>query len=322
MKAMKLSGAGGRWLIFSNGVLGHTLYVLSAIKELKKIYPGAFVTMVVDKGSAELVRDNPLIDKVSVFNRKEDSLSRQWELVKEWRRDRYDISIHFRSGVRNELLAFLAGVRSRNGNKLKGSFQFLNNIFQDRKGVHVLENRGFFMSNVLGREITLAPPELHHDQQAQSEVGAVLAENGIEPGEYVVLHPAGKTSGGLLWSLEHWAETASRVAARYPVVVVCAPFEREKVMEVINGDNIHHLGGSAAFLSEIISASRWFMGNDSSPGHMAAIWRKPRVVVYSNGPAEYVKWSPLFPDQCRVVLKEEFVANGLDEPLEWLFAQR
>ncbi|WP_320169077.1 glycosyltransferase family 9 protein [Maridesulfovibrio sp.] len=320
MEKLVLSGSGGKWLLFSNGVLGHTLYVLAAVKKLKEIYPDAFVTMVVDKGSAELVRANPLIDKVSIFDRKLDPLARQWELIREWRREKYDVSIHFRSGVRNELLAMLSGVKMRSGNNLKGSFQFLNRIFQDKKGVHVLENRSFFMSNVLGREVALSEPELHHDPEARKEVAASLKECGIEPGSYVVLHPAGKTSGGLKWSLEHWAGVAAKVAASRPVVVVCAPFEREKVREAISGQNIFHLEGSTAFLSELIAGCGWFMGNDSSPGHMAAIWQKPRVVVYSNGPDEFIKWSPLYPEQCRVVLKEEFVADGLDESLEWLFS--
>ncbi len=308
-------------MIISNGILGHSLMVLAAIKVIKDLYPDSYITMVVDDGSAELVRASPMIDKVCVFNRKTDSLLRQWELIKEWRRDKYDASIHFRSGVRNELLAFLGGAKARIGNKLKGSFQFLNHVGTDIKGVHVLEMRSHFMSFVLDQKVEVDPPVLHHDPQAEAEVEQVLSQNGLEPGKYIVLHPAGKTSGGLGWSLEHWAAEVAKIAKVLPIVVVCAPFEREAVKKAFKGDNIFHLGGSVAFLSEVISQAGWFMGNDSSPAHMAAIWGKPRVIVYSNGPEEFVKWSPLHPEECRVVLKEEFVEKGLAEPLEWLFMQ-
>ncbi len=321
MNRIKLSGTDGRWLIISNGILGHSLMVLAAVKVIKDIYPDSYITMVVDDCSAELVRANPMVDKVCIFNRKTDSLSRQWELIKEWRRDKYDASIHFRSGVRNELLAFLGGAKARIGNNLKGSFQFLNHIGTDIKGVHVLEMRSHFMSFALDQKVKVDPPVLHHDHQAETEVAQVLSENGLEPGKYIVLHPAGKTSGGLRWSLDLWAAEVAKLSKERPIVVVCAPFERETVKKVFKGDNIFHLGGSAAFLSEIISQAGWFMGNDSSPAHMAAIWGRPRVVVYSNGPEEFVKWSPLHPAGCKVVLKDEFAEKGLNEPLEWLFSQ-
>ncbi|SDK91526.1 heptosyltransferase-3 [Maridesulfovibrio ferrireducens] len=322
MKKVKFSCKDGRWLIISNGILGHTLLVLSALKVIKNIYPDSYITMVVDDGSAELVRANPMINKVCIFNRKKDSLYRQWELIKEWRKDKYDVSVHFRSGVRNEILAFLGGVKARIGNKLKGSFQFLNHIGMDINGVHVLEKRSHFMSFVLDQKVELAPPVLHRDPQARADVAKVLAEKGIEPGKYVVLHPAGKTSGGLKWSLDYWAAEVAKIPVEYPIVVVCAPFERELVQEAIKGENVFHLEGSVAFLSEIIAECCWFVGNDSSPGHMAAIWGKSRVIAYnSSSPEEFVKWSPFHPEGCRVVTKEEFIEKGLGEPLNWLFKQ-
>ncbi|WP_432737726.1 glycosyltransferase family 9 protein [Maridesulfovibrio sp. FT414] len=321
MKKMNLTGSGGRWLVFSNGVLGHTLYALPALQALKDMYPGAYVNLIADNASAELVAASSLVDKVTIFDRKKDSFWRQLEIVKMLRRDKYDVSIHFRSGVRNEQLAFLGGVKERYGNKLKGSLQFVNHICSDVSDVHVLKKRENFIRQVLGTDVILSPPSMHHDPEGTAEAEKALRVNGLEVGKFVVLHPAGKTFGGMKWSLEHWAGVVEKVAKHTPVVVVCADFERDEVSSAVNGDNVFHLSGSVGFLSELIYRCGWFLGNDSAPAHLADAWKRPRVLIYPDGDKEYTKWSPLYLENCTVIRKYEFMDQGLDEPLEWLFAQ-
>ncbi len=321
MKQMRLTGPGGKWLVFSNGVLGHTLYVLPALKALKDRYPQAYINMVVDSASAELVAASPLVDEVTVFNRKKDSLVRQWQIVKGWRKEKYDVSIHFRSGVRNEQLAFLASVKNRFGHKLKGSLQFVNNICFDVNDVHVLKKRSCMISQVLGEDVDLKAPEIHHDDIGADQVEKLLKDTGLSKGKYLVLHPAGKTFGGMNWSLERWACVAADVAKLIPVVVVCAPFERDAVSKAINGKNIFHFSGTVGFLSELIRRSGYFLGNDSAPAHIADAWRRPRVVVYPDAEKECIKWAPLHTKNCRVVPKKKFLDNCFDEHLDWLLTQ-
>ncbi len=322
MPSLNLSPSGSKWLVFSNGVLGHSIIVLSALEQIKKLYPQARITMVVDRTSAELLRVHPLVDQIDIFDKKQDSFRRQMQLVQQWRKQKYDISLHFRSGVRNELLAFLSGVPFRAGQKLKGSFQFINHICDDIDGVHVLKKRGHFLSRALGHAIHLDPPVLFPDHEAAQRVEAELASHGLEVGKYVVLHPAGKTSNGLQWSLQLWAKAVAKISKKYPVVVVCAPFERQTVQAAIYGENIIHLGADAAYLSEIIARCGWFLGNDSAPAHIAGCWHKPRIVVYPNNTKAQIKWGPFYPETCHIVDRADFESKGLDDALDWLFAQK
>eukprot|EP00828_Plagiopyla_frontata_P020573 TRINITY_DN2633_c0_g3_i1.p1 TRINITY_DN2633_c0_g3~~TRINITY_DN2633_c0_g3_i1.p1 ORF type:complete len:378 (-),score=159.21 TRINITY_DN2633_c0_g3_i1:4-1137(-) len=109
-----------RFLIFNNGMIGNTLFNMPAAAWLKREYPGCFVGMVVDRVGMELAGDDPNVDSFHVFNKKKDSLAVQFRLALALRRERYDVSLHLRKGVRNELLARLAGVKLRAGYRLKG----------------------------------------------------------------------------------------------------------------------------------------------------------------------------------------------------------
>jgi ADP-heptose:LPS heptosyltransferase len=301
-----------RFLIFNNGMIGNTLFNMPAAAWLKHAYPGCFVGMVVDRVGRELVGTDPNVDIFYSFNKKRDSLGDQFRLVRALRRERYDVSLHLRRGVRNEILARLAGVRLRAGFTLRGSLQHLHVKIDEDMTVHRLASRAQLMAAALGRPVTLERPRLHPVPEAEAEVRALLAAVAVAQGDYLVVHPTGDSQGGMGWSLPVWAEAVKRLSRSMPVFVICMPGERAAVARAIpERGPVHYYTGGIAATAELIRRAGAFAGNDSGPAHVACAWDTPRLVVYLPDAANFAKWRPADTCGCAILRQPDFTPDAV-----------
>ena len=312
-----------RFLIFNNGMIGNTLFNMPAAAWLKREYPGCFVGMIVDRVGLELVGSDPNVDAFHLFNKKKDSLADQFRLILALRREQYDVSLHLRKGVRNELLARLAGVRLRAGYRLRGSLQHLHVKLGEDKSVHRLRSRAILMEAALGRPVALDRPRLFPGDEAEAETRKLLAEAGTEPGGYYVIHPTGDSQGGIGWSLNAYAQTVRELSTERTVFILCMPGERERVEKAIpSGPAVRYYTGSVAVTSHLIRHARVFAGNDSGPAHMACAWDVKRVVAYRDDDANFTKWQPVDMTGCTVLYVSGFTAEAVTDAMRKLEADK
>jgi ADP-heptose:LPS heptosyltransferase len=301
-----------RFLIFNNGMIGNTLFNMPAAAWLKREYPGCFVGMVVDRVGLSLVRTDPSVDAFHVFEKKKTPLRDQLSLVLALRRERYDVSLHLRTGVRNEIIALLAGVRLRAGFRLRGSWQHLHVRLDEDRSVHRLRSRAQLMATALRRPVELERPRLYPDAEAEANIAAALAEAGTGPGGYLVLHPTGNTVGGVGWSLPVYARAVRELAETIPVFILCMADERATVEKAIpSGGRVRYYIGEMAAISQLIRQAAYFVGNDSGPAHLACAWGVERLVVYGDDPANFAKWRPVDETGCTVLFRRDFTPEAV-----------
>ncbi|MFW5837465.1 MAG: glycosyltransferase family 9 protein [Desulfovibrionaceae bacterium] len=297
MKSLQLDRPGSRLLIFRNGKIGNTLMALGVAQALKSAFHELRLDMVVDHVGLDLLQDDPRLGKLFVFERDSDSLASQWRLARSLRRERYAASIHCRTGVRNEILALLAGIPNRIGYRLKGSPQLLTCKHPKHNDRHVLASLESLVQDGLGLDLRLERPRLHERPDAAQAAGQWLQEQGLAAGEYMVWHPAGQTSHGVERTLNWHAEAMVRLQQKLdlPVAIVGAGEEKSAILRVLpEGVRVHpFFGQSVSKASSIIKNARLFVGNDSGPAHLAEAWDVPKVVVYQDDPGNFVKWRPL-----------------------------
>ncbi|MBP7459930.1 MAG: hypothetical protein KBA26_01450, partial [Candidatus Delongbacteria bacterium] len=58
-------------------------------------------------------------------------------------------------------------------------------------------------------------------------------------------------------------------------------------------------------LMALIDHSRFFMGNDSGPAHIAEALGIPKLVIYPDDPENFARWAPLQPDRCLALRQSE-----------------
>jgi heptosyltransferase-3 len=131
---------------------------------------------------------------------------------------------------------------------------------------------------------------------AESHASALLQQEGINDGHFVVIHP------GSRWSFKCMpastiAEVVDALVKRgHQVVLTGAPndVEQEMILQILarTSCKVCNLAGKLSLkeLAAVIARSRLFIGVDSAPMHMAAALNVPQVAVF--GPSGAREWGP------------------------------
>lgn len=310
MKKINITKTQPKFLIFRNGAIGNTLVATPFIRNLRENFPDAFIAIIVDEVGLALLKNNPCIDKFLKFNRKSDSIKYQLKLIKELRALDVDVSFHLRTGIRNELLAFLSRIPVRIGTNLKGSFQFLTHKASvDTTNGHAIYNTLSLLKVIPEIQIKFYFPELYVDIENKKRCDTFLLKHGVNPQNYIIVHPTGKTIGQVNWNLSFYQKLIKSVQEFYdiPMMVIGIPNEEQEIRKYFTENNklILLMELDIGFKSEIIRQASLFIGNDSGPAHIAEAWNVPKVVIYRNDPANFKKWRSLRQDVTLTIFQDE-----------------
>lgn len=317
MKKINIKNTHPKFLIFRNGAIGNTLVATSFIRNLKENFPDAFIAVVVDEVGLALLKKNPHIDKYFIFNRNSDTFKYQLKLIKELRAVDFDVSFHLRTGVRNELLAFLSRIPCRVGANLKGSFQFLTHIvYTNKTNGHIINKVLSLLDVISGMPIKFYSPELFVDPENKNKCDTYLHTYRVKPKKYIIVHPTGKTMGQINWNLSFYQNLVNNIRKKYdiPVIVIGTPGEEPQIREYFSEDNklILMLELDIGLKAELIHQSLVFIGNDSGPSHIAEAWKIPSAVVFKNDPLNFEKWGPLEKNKTLVIFQDEFDSDDIN----------
>ena len=171
-------------------LIGDVVFTTPAIRAIRRHYPDARITYIVEEEAAAVVRHNPHLDEVIVARSPHapGRLRADLALIRRLRRERYDLAIDFHGGPRSSLLTWLSGAPRRIGYEVAGrSWMYTTRVPRPR----ALRPRHSVVSqwDVL-LPLGIAPPdpeidatEMPEDPAAASTVARRLADAGIGAGQ-------------------------------------------------------------------------------------------------------------------------------------------
>ena len=144
-------------------LIGDVVFTTPAIRAIRRHYPDARITYIVEEDAAAVVRHNPHLDEVIVAKspRARGRLLSDLALIRRLRRERYDLAIDFHGGPRSSLLTWLSGAPTRIGYEVLGrSWMYTTKVPRPR----VLRPRHSVVSqwDVL-LPLGIAPPDPERD---------------------------------------------------------------------------------------------------------------------------------------------------------------
>ena len=175
-------------------LIGDVVFTTPAIRAIRRHYPDARLTYIVEEESAAVVQDNPHLDCVLIARspRAAGRLLSDLALITQLRRDRYDIAIDFHGGPRSSLLTWLSGAPTRIGYEVKGrSWMYTTRVPRPR----VLRPQHSVVSQWdLLLPLGIAPPdpetdatEMPENPSAAQAVRQRLADAGIGPDNPIIV---------------------------------------------------------------------------------------------------------------------------------------
>jgi ADP-heptose:LPS heptosyltransferase len=292
-------------------LIGDVVFTTPAIRAIRRHYPDARITYIVEEEAAAVVRHNPHLDAVIVAcsPHAPGRLRADIALVRRLRRERYDLAIDFHGGPRSSMLTWLSGASERIGYEVAGrSWMYTTRVPRPR----ALRPRHSVISqwDVL-LPLGIAPPdpevdvvEMTDDPVAASAVARRLAEAGVtESNPVVVLH----VSAGnpfRRWPSASFVELVCRLASKDPkrrIILTSGPSDAAAAagiahdararLEAQERPAVVECGEfDLAELRALVGRAALYIGGDSGPLHIAGTTGVPVVGLY--GPTLPIRSQP------------------------------
>ncbi|MDX1583628.1 MAG: glycosyltransferase family 9 protein [Thermoanaerobaculia bacterium] len=268
------------------GAFGDTFHALSMVNGLRRLYPDAHLSWILEPVPGEIVREQTTIDELIVVrpgNRAVDWLEVYGELR---RRDEFDLLIVPQVSFRSSLIASLVDARTKLGfdwnRSREGHWLFVNRHLPPGTIRHAQDLFLEFLE-FLGLEsyepewnLRFTPEEKEQEREFFSSIGApVLA--------LVVASSAPAKD----WPVEHYAEVADRAREEFGLVpmLVGGPSSREEeiataIASRMESDPVVALDKPVREMLWKLHGSRIVVAPDTGPLHAAVAMNRPTIGLY------------------------------------------
>lgn len=273
-------------LIINFGQLGDVVLSLPALRAVRERFPGAKITALVGKASAEIIEITGFVDeKIAVDrvklrdSRKTWSIKEIFKLVKEVRCRKFDFIIDLHSLYETNLLGFVSGAKQRLYiNRENRSLNFLAN-FQPKPP---LENKKLHLTDhylnalkPLGVENTKRSVQIFPPDSDIETVDNLLQKQSFQTKQLVGIFP-GAGHPSRRWSLEKFAALAEILSrdARLQTIVFLGPEEtelRSEVEEKFPADTFIVDRLTLPQFAAALSRLRVLISNDTGAMHLGAV---------------------------------------------------
>jgi lipopolysaccharide heptosyltransferase II len=277
--------------------IGDVVYNTAVYAPLKKHFPDAHLTVLVERPSCDLVRDHPDVDEALCFDKGSiwSQLRFYWRLM----RRGYDVAIDMHEGTRGAVMCFLTRAPLRIGHKFaKRSFLYNAGLeFSDLDPKFPIDYQVALIRK-MGVTFDSVTPAIHISDSARSRAKKILLGQGIDSGdEFCVIHP-GTRKVYDQWQYDKFARLAEVFHAQYglKVLLTCGPGEEpqaQNVLKLVCDTPVAFVQTGLQELGAITEKARFVLCHNGGYMHIASVLGTPVVALF--GVVNPRVWKPLGP---------------------------
>lgn len=277
-----------RILIVEVNWLGDVLFSTAAIKAIKDKYPDSFLACMVVKRCAQLLENNPSVNKVIIFDEKSShkSFLSRLKFILFLRKEKYDTVFFFHRSFTRALICYLAGIKKRIGyNRKKVGFLLTDKIEAPDDDLH----RAEYYINLVNKAKIEAKDKCYEffvNSDSVNKLDEMLAKYQITKDmKYIVINPGGNWAPKR-WPVENYIKLAKKIhqELNYKIIISGAKKDvdsaqlikskmKDEVIVLAGETDLGELGALLKRASLVISA-------DSGPMHLAVALGTPVVTIF------------------------------------------
>lgn len=289
-------------LIVKLSAIGDVIHTLPALTALRRHYPDARITWLVEEAAADLVRGHEALDRVLVSRRKHwvrelkgpgraKSLREMRDFIHALRDTRYDLILDFQALLKSGVLIALAKGRRKVGfgpglEHQEHSYLFLNEkIPAVDMEIHALD-RGLMLLEAIGIPRGKTTYDLPVGQNERRAADELLRRHGIAPSKpLVAVNPVAKWETKL-WSTSSFARLADRLIHRCgaQVVFTGSGQDRATISGILSrmAFPAASLAGETSLktLTALYRRCRLLVSTDTGPMHLGCAVGTPVIALF------------------------------------------
>jgi len=274
-----------RILIVNVNWRGDVLFSTPFIRAIREKYPDAFIASLVVPRCLALLKDNPHLSEVIVFDEKGEhaGLLGKIKLIKLLRSKHFETAFLLHRSLTRTLLCWAAGIPARIGYYTKKRAAFLTQRIDS--GTEQLHKVEYFLNigRPLGIETENKDYELFITPQDRDYIDNLLREHGLKMNDFLVVINPGGNWDLKRWPKENFAQTADRLIENHRAKVIitgAAGDERlaQDIASLMNNTPLILCGRTTlGQLAALMAKVSLVISNDSGPMHIA-LSQKTKVI--------------------------------------------
>jgi heptosyltransferase-3 len=287
-------------LVIQLGDIGDVVWAIPAFWSLKDAFPQAGLSVLVRNPNGDLLLDDLHIDKI--FQVGQQSLFAGLQLLKNLRREKFDLLFDLRADDRGAFISFFSGA------KIRAALYYRRLFWRNRAFTHLVDPppqkerilgaaeqslkiiRGFAIKE------TTSTPQIFAADKLKEKISKLLAEEKIETKYgWVSINPFSRWSYKEL-DMDKWRQLAFYIWQKYemPMIITGSATQKQRAdaLAIAGRSPIYNLAGKTTLreMAALLQMSRLHIGVDSAAPHIAAAVGTPTITIY--GPSDWRDWAP------------------------------
>jgi heptosyltransferase-3 len=287
-------------LVIQLGDIGDVVWAIPTFWALKEAFPQAVLAVLVRNHNGDFLSDDAHIDKI--FTVKREGVFRGIQLLRDLRREKFDLLMDLRADDRGAFLSFFSGAKIKAA-RYYSSLPWRNRIFThlvdpppSKERILGAAEQSLKIIRGFGIKETTFTPKIFVSEKLKDETLKLLIEEKVETKNgWVSINPFSRWSYKD-WSIDNWRSLAFFIwqAYKMPVIITGSEMERTRAEELAAESRfpIYNLAGKTTLreMAALLKMSRLHIGVDSAAPHIAAAVGTPTITIY--GPSDWRDWAP------------------------------
>ncbi|MFH1621995.1 MAG: lipopolysaccharide heptosyltransferase II [Candidatus Omnitrophota bacterium] len=282
-----------RILIIKIGGLGDLILATPSFKMLRHKFSKATISLLVNSDYESIIKDCPYIDEIIPFDRKKKELM---QLVKDLKKQKFDVSIDFKNSNRSHLIAYLSGIPARYGFSKELTGSLLNRaepFFRDsaespvRQQFRILQRMG-----VRDFDDSL---QLWTNKREDDLISEELKKRGIQENDKLIGLAIGASAEWPTkdWPIENFSKLSKMLLEKgLKVILIGLDYSKDKEEILLEEKGIISFVGQTS-LTQLVSLVKKLdilVTPDSAPLHIASAVGTQTIAFF--GPTDPAKHIP------------------------------
>jgi len=267
-------------LIIQTAFIGDVILATALIEKLRYYYPETKLHFLLRKGNESLLVDHPHLERLIVFNKKKSKYKNLVKIIREVRKEKYDLAINIQRFFTTGLITTLSGARYTIGfNKNPLSFMFSKKIrhsIDPSIGKHEIDRNQELIAHIT--DLNASKPKLYPTSDHL---------NKVEPyknSPYICIAPA-SVWYTKQWPKEKWISFIDQIPIDLYVWLIGSKEDGvlcDQIISKANNKKVKSLAGSLNLLESAALLKDAVMNfvNDSAPMHLASAVNAPLCIIY------------------------------------------
>jgi heptosyltransferase III len=283
-------------LVIKLRYMGDVLLATPTVRAMKAARPDARVSMMVNRGTEDVLSGNPDLDEIIVLDK--GSLTAQSRLIAGLRHRGFDTVIDLTDGDRSAFLSWVSGAPVRIGfnDEHRWRGMYYTQVVEPVPGVRHRIDRDLEALKPMNIQASSKNPQIWLTPEESNSADQLLDQLGIQRSQlYVILQP-GARYWFKAWPTERFAELADQLRAQYGCQVLIGGSAQDidlaqQIRQTAKSSPVIMAGrATVKQFAAIAKQSALFVGSDSGAMHIASAMGTPVVALF--GPSSPREWGP------------------------------